>query len=184
MSSTESKLADQLKPQAMTMRLIVGALALGVLSTVVVSVLLRADRGLAEGPLQFELITWFGIIAAPVAVVASRIVPILIVRTARKRMVAGDYRLTYAGADKAYAINESDALAGLYQTTTIVAAALLEGAAFLNVIAFLLEGNPISLGLAIGLAMGILAMYPSGQRIAIWIELQLRLIEEHRQVGK
>ncbi len=82
--------------------------------------------------------------------------------------------MKYAGADKAYAINESDALAGLYQTTTIVAAAFLEGAAFMNVVAFLLEGNPISLGLAIGLAMGILAMFPSGQRIATWVEMQLR----------
>ncbi len=85
MPSTETKLADKLKPQAMTLRLIVGALALGVLSTVAVSVVLRADQGLAPAGLNFEVIAWMGIIFAPVAVVLSRIVPMIMVRTAQNK---------------------------------------------------------------------------------------------------
>ena len=105
----------------------------------------------------------------------SRVVPALMTKTARAKITAGEL-----GAIQ----SESQLLAGQYQSNTIVAAALLEGAAFFNLVAYIIDGHPASLGLGIGLALVILSMFPSTQRMTNWIEQQTRLISEEKMLKR
>ena len=75
-------------------------------------------------------------------------------------------------------------LFGVYQTKTIIGAAMIEGAAFLNLVAYLLEGNPITLGLGLGLAVVIAALFPSPSRVANWIEQRLRLMDDNKMLAR
>jgi hypothetical protein len=80
-------------------------------------------------------------------------------------------------------LGDAGTLYGVYQTKTIVGAALLEGVAFLSITAFLLEGTWIALGVGVGLAVVVLTMFPSAPRAAEWVEGQMRRIQEEQQFG-
>ena len=58
----------------------------------------------------------------------------------------------------------------LFMNQHIVYLGLLEGSAFLNVIAYLIEGNPLCLVLALLLTGRIIASLPTGEKIETWIE--------------
>ena len=69
-----------------------------------------------------------------------------------------------------------------YQTRMIVGAALLEGPAFFLLIAYLIERSPWSLAAAIFMILGVAAHFPTEQRVAEWVEQQMSLLEEERQL--
>ncbi|MCA9179080.1 MAG: hypothetical protein KDB14_31670 [Planctomycetales bacterium] len=74
---------------------------------------------------------------------------------------------------------QREALLSQYTTSKIIGSALLEGAAMLNVVAYFLEANPLSLiiaGILIVILMGII---PSRNRIAEWLDM--RMLEVRRQ---
>jgi hypothetical protein len=61
-------------------------------------------------------------------------------------------------------------------------AALNEGAAMLAGIAYLLERNPIALGLTVLLLLGIAARFPTLPKVEAWVENQgLAVAEKRRQ---
>lgn len=60
----------------------------------------------------------------------------------------------------------AEQLFGVYQTKTIIGLALLEGAAFLNIVAVMVEHNWWSLAVAGGLVFWMLAMFPTQTRVA------------------
>jgi hypothetical protein len=73
-------------------------------------------------------------------------------------------------------------LAVIYQTRTIIAAALLEGAAFFATVAYLIEHKPITLYVAIALAFLILAHIPTLSRFESWLDSESTSIEQMRQM--
>ena len=65
-----------------------------------------------------------------------------------------------------------DSACNIYQTRLIVALALLEGAAFFNLVALVLEHQWWSLAIAGGLVLIMLGDFPTRTRIQHWIETQ------------
>ena len=59
----------------------------------------------------------------------------------------------------------------------IVGAAMVEGAAFLAVFAYLLDRTTLSLALAVVLIAGVTAHFPTRSRVEHWIEGQLQLLD-------
>jgi hypothetical protein len=71
---------------------------------------------------------------------------------------------------------EGDALQyGLYQTRMILRYALLEGAAFFCIIATIIEHNWWTLGVAGGLVLIMLTIFPTRTRVEHWMETQRML---------
>lgn len=182
--SRDGELANRLKPAVRVLRIIVGAMSLGILGFACVVVTVRMARAPEPGEMQ-KLLTPLAIGAALVAVVASRVVPALVVNRSRRQIAAGKFTQSQNTspdgplADVAE-LGDTGKLFSVYQTHTIVAAALLEGAAFLNLVATMLSGSVVTLAVAIMLAMLILAMFPSAQRVAGWIDEQRRLIDDEK----
>jgi hypothetical protein len=109
------------------------------------------------------MLTWVGVGFAALVIVPAIVVP-------RVMTNAGLARLeSYEGDDA------ERALAGLYQSRVIVAQAMPEGAAFFNLVAYLLEGNWVSLGVVGGLLLMMLAQFPTQGRFENWVK---RLREE------
>lgn len=65
-----------------------------------------------------------------------------------------------------------EALYGVYQIKLIVALALLEGAAFFNLVALIIEHHWWSLAIAGGLLLCMLSLYPTRTRVEHWVESQ------------
>ncbi|QDU58415.1 hypothetical protein [Aeoliella mucimassa] len=68
----------------------------------------------------------------------------------------------------------SPATIGTYQSTLIVGCALFEGAAFFNLIAYMLEGQLYSLVIAALLMLCILSRFPTVAKVEEWLEARLR----------
>jgi hypothetical protein len=75
---------------------------------------------------------------------------------------------------------DARSLLPVYQTKTIISAAMFEGLGFFGTIAYLVEGNPISLGLAVLMILGVAGHFPTPGRIVGWVERQLEAIEVER----
>jgi len=73
-----------------------------------------------------------------------------------------------AGQHRSDASDEQ--LGSLFQRQTIVSVALLEGAAFFNIIACMIEHNRWSLAVAGGLVFWMLARFPTQTRVEHWVE--------------
>ena len=99
---------------------------------------------------------------APVALVLSRVMQAVVVKGSRKQIIAG----TYAQPTGSLAeLGERGALFTVYQSSMLIGGALLEGAAFLCITAFLIEGSWPALVLAAGLLLALLAMIPRTERV-------------------
>jgi hypothetical protein len=70
------------------------------------------------------------------------------------------------------------------QSSTIVGAAISEGACFFNLIAYLLEGVPYSLLMAGILVLTILTRFPTVNGVIDWLEREMRLVREEREFGR
>ncbi len=80
--------------------------------------------------------------------------------------------------------NDRERLLAVYLTKTIIGAALLEGGAFANLVAYLLEGQWYSLVFGIALALAIAAGMPTQTGVESWVDRQLRQIEEIRSMPR
>jgi hypothetical protein len=173
-STRDSDLVEKLRPNVLTLRIIVAALATGVLVFAAVAMVIRAGGNMQPRAANLELITIMAIAWTPVGLILSRLVPALMSKTARANIVSG--------AGLAASNSQFDLLTNQYLTNSIIAAALLEGAAFFNLVGYLLEGHPATLGLGIGLALVILSLFPSAPRMTHWIEQQARIIAEEKSL--
>lgn len=157
------------------LQIIHGALAAGVLFFLgIVVLVLREGEFLGKQPWSVTpLITLVAIVFGVAAIVAHIAVPGLLVASQRKAMAKtakteqGDF----------------DGILALYSTQKIVGAALLEGAAFFNTIAYFLEGTAIPLLLALLLVVLILNRIPSRDGMTRWVNAQLVQLREERHLG-
>ena len=118
--------------------------------------------------------------------VARVIVPVQIISAARHRIAKGTWhppQLTQAAEKFLERTGDAGKLSMVYMMRTVVAAALLEGAAFTSIVAYMLEGSTVALGLAVALVAGILLHFPTAPRVAGWIEVQMRRVEEERDIA-
>ena len=65
-------------------------------------------------------------------------------------------------------------LTGVYQSSFITGAAVLEGVAFFNLVAHLTEGQMFSVAAAAVMLVGIWLMIPTRSRLEAWVEDRLR----------
>ena len=131
-------------------QIITGAMVSGVVTFGAIVVF--ALGALTEPPSGF-IIGGAGAVFAGVAFVLHLVIPSLIAAQQSR------------DADK-------ERLYGVYLQKTIIGLAVLEGAAFFNLIACIIEHNWWSLAVAGGLVFWMLAMFPTRTRIEHWAETQ------------
>lgn len=152
---------NQLVQQVRVMQIIVFALAMGVvtLGLVVLLVVGPSERQEVPGK-EFEpFISYVGAAAAVVCTVVGVVLP---------RQMSRQMPHTVE----------------TYQTTLIIGAALFEGPAFLNVMAYMLEGQAFSLAIAAVLLVFILLLFPTASRVEEWIENHRRREEEQQAFNR
>ncbi len=169
--------ADAAK-QARILQIIVAALVMGcfifLLTTLSIG---RAVKPPAQ-PIPLPL-AWIACGVLAVEAIAWMVVMQIITAKARRVIVnAGAKPAAAASQDTEH--RDALLLLPVYQTKTIVSAAMFEGLGFFGTIAYLVEGNPIALGLAVLMIVGVAAHFPTQGRIVGWVERQLEAVEVER----
>jgi hypothetical protein len=163
---------EYLNKLVLTMRVIVAALASGVVLFFFIVLALRGDQAPGQ-PLIAYLAAGVGV----TAFAASVVVPQVMTAPARQSIAAGD---APNGAAVSKEVGDVGRLGALYQTRVIVAGALLEGAAFFNTIAYLFEGQMLTVVVTIALILSIVGQFPTVGRVENWVVSQMEIIEQSR----
>jgi hypothetical protein len=161
-----------LPQRLLVMRIIHAALCMGVVTATAVLAVLRQSSN--QPPPPAPVISWFGIGFAAVAIVLSFVMPRIVVSNWLRQWVATHGPETTGADDEA-------PLWTTYQASLIVGMALLEGAALFQAIAYLSEGQPISLGTVAILLLIMLTRWPTRTGIENWISAQREQIMRMRQ---
>jgi hypothetical protein len=159
-TSNESILTARVR----VMRIIMIAYLTGVTVFAAISLVL----GNRQAPPAVPVVTYTAIAFGAVLLLASAIVPNIVVTTARRKM----NRESPGGIP-------IERWCDVYQTRLIVGAAMLIGPTFLFLIAYLIESNPLNF-LAIVFIIALLMKFPTRSGIERWIEEQRQLCEQEQ----
>jgi hypothetical protein len=154
------------------MRIIIAALCVGILSILALLAWLRTQQ--PQPAPEVPLLSWIGAGFAGFAMIGSMLVPALVVRASRRQLIKETAAPGAAVADLRWWV--------LYQTRMIVGAALLEGAAMYQAIAFFLEGQVWVPPLAIVLFLGVAMRFPTRDGVEQWIETQAEQARQEMQI--
>ena len=156
-----------------TMQIIVFALVAGVVAFGVVAV--SQAWGQPPGdPFLEALAAAF----AFAALVARIVVPPIMVRVGRQQIKASSGRNDTGASDDDHWTSETERqLYGVYQMKLIVGTAILEGAAFFSLYAYMMGRHWWSLCVSAALLAAMLAGFPTQGRVEAWVEEQRRSLE-------
>ena len=145
------------------MQIIAAALIMGVL--MFLGVVLLATAGRIDG--QPEMITMIAAGFAFLMLVNHFVIPPFIVKAQLKQSV---------GSGNHQKSEEEKILAscGIYQTQLIVGFALLEGAAFFNLVAMMVEHCVASIAVVTLLLLVMVAKFPTRDSVSFWVQDKLR----------
>jgi hypothetical protein len=160
---------NQLSQQLMTMRIIAGALCIGVAVFAVIVLALKPSE--AEEP----FLAFLALLVSVACVVAAALLPRMVARSGRHVSADGP-------AGQPPAASRSDAnqvelvtrAMAVHQTRLIVSLAILEGAAFFNLVAYMIEGQLVSVAVAFVLWVLMLVQFPSRPRTEGWVADEVR----------
>jgi hypothetical protein len=163
------------------LQIIVGTIAGGALAFAAVAAVLRSS---GEWPSAREpLLAPLAVGLAAVAIVMWQLLPRSVAARGRRQIAAGGPPPPARGWLAELTGSEEGRLLLLYQSCTILGAAMLEGAALFACVAHLLEDAPGVLGLGVALALLILLVeFPTRGRAARWVAAQQRLLAEERSL--
>jgi hypothetical protein len=76
--------------------------------------------------------------------------------------------------------DELDQLWNAYQTSLIVACAMVEGATFFLLVSYMVEGQPLNLGAAVAMIVVLACHFPTAASAGRWLEAQLDQLRQER----
>jgi hypothetical protein len=186
MSQPERSWQDEVGQHVLTLQIIVAALTLGCVIFLGIVSMVGSPRAAADAS-DLALISWTALGWAGCALVLRMIVPPIVVARGREKILRGVAQPAFPPQEQYQAFLErtGDAgrLFGLYMTRTIVAAAILEGATFFLLIAYLLERNVWAVAAAVAFIFLIASHLPTRHGVVHWVEDQLDLLEHERQLA-
>lgn len=177
--SNSDDVRDPFAGQVRVLQIIVAAITLGplVFLGVVFSIPPKPEAAADK-----TLLTYLGCGLAAAAVVARLLIPPLVATRFRRQIAAGTWPPPDQAANlHATPMDDAGKLCALYTIRTIVAIAILEGAAFFLVTAYQIERNLLALGIAGVLIVTIALHLPTRARVATWVEGQLQRLNDDRQ---
>ena len=171
---------SQIAGQVRVLQIIVAAVTMG--PVVYLGVVFSIAPPLQPAGGGETLLTYLACGMAAASVAAWLLIPPLVSARFRRQIAAGTWPPSVQPAGlQGTPLNDAGKLCAAYNIRTIIAVALLEGAAFFLVTAYQLERNRLALAIAALLIGMILLHMPTRDRVAGWIETQLQRLEDDRQ---
>jgi hypothetical protein len=172
-------------------QIIVGALVLGCVSFLAIVLVIGRPAAQQAGDAGPALLLSYVALSFLVAgIIARLIMPRLAIRAGRHSIARGTFprpasdQLSAAQRAAFEQMGDAGRLLMLFQMKTIIAAAILEGATFFLLIAYMIERYTPVLVIAVAMIAAIAAHMPTSRGVIDWIEDQLRLLREERSLGR
>jgi hypothetical protein len=167
-----------LRAMLTNMRIISAALISGVI--VFMAVVLFVIKGDPQPGLP--LLTYIGLGFGALALVFSFIVPGFMGSSIKQALLEGKRVELPAQFKASQEVGIVGNLLFLFQTRIIIGYAILEGAAFFNLVAYMLERQEVSLAV-VGLLLGaMLIKFPTRGRVEGWLADEIRSLNELRSL--
>jgi hypothetical protein len=159
-------------------------------------VLLAVAVGIGAGEQQpgaddrVSVLTYVAVIVAVASILIRLVVPTAIMTRGRENIVRGNWDLKQEERAPAGLVefleNTGDAgkLWLLFLTRTIVSAAVLEGAAFVCLVAYFIDHSALALAVSVALVLGLALHFPTRGSVVHWIEDQLRIVDHQRGLSR
>jgi hypothetical protein len=173
---------EQLTAPTRQLQIVVGSLTAGCVIFMAIAVVMVAQNGAIGGAADAPIISYVAL-AMGATVVLARIV---IVPAITNRGCAEIARGRGGATDSASDAADGDLmpLLKLYTAKTIVGGALLEGATFVLLISYLVEGQTLNLVVAMAIIVAIAMHFPTRVSVAAWIESKSDRIDQQRRFGR
>ncbi len=180
MSNPSTNASDPITPFLLTLRIIWGALLFAPLMFLGIVVgVMRSGKILAADP--WTVTIPFGVLALAMSagcLLLSAFLPGVLVTNGRKALASG--KPMSSGRTQGLPDGDFGGLLALYNTKTIVALALVEGATFFDVIAFMLEGKAIVLAAVVLLVAVQATRFPTRTGLESWLDDQHAQLQAER----
>ncbi len=155
-----------------TLQIVVLAMTFGCVMFLVIALAVTAGHGRPPAPVLSYAAAGFAVLALVVRTIVPGIVVVQGRRNILQETAAGEPMETWPNK-----------LMRLMMTKTIAAAAILEGATFFLLVAYITEKTPWVLAMAIAWIILLTLHSPTQSRALAWIGGQLRQLEEDRATG-
>ena len=166
-----------LKQTTRICQIIAFALIMGVL--VFAGIILGVGLG-PDQPPETPIVSIVGSAVGLAALPAWMIIPGLVVAGLRRKVVAGEPISNQPGQQYPEETGDVGPLVGVYQAKKIFGFAVLEGAAFINLIAYLLEGQSMNIAIAAGLLCLMMFGFPVQDSVERFVRQELETVEQQR----
>lgn len=171
--SASTQYSDLPPPVARVLQIVTIALSLGIVGFLVV-VLVLHQQGLFPGPApQPPIIPLAAVLQFVMIFAVWLFLPAILLRQGVIRIAR----------DQPDALRDTQKLLNLKHTSQIVGCALLEGAAYMALIGYLMERQAYTLGIGLTCLLLILVTFPTHDRIKHWLMVQQDRLEELRRLG-
>jgi hypothetical protein len=171
-----------LKKNLRPMQIIVAAFAAGVLAFMGVMPFFPAGGG-EDGPANSAVMQYIGLGLTIAAVLAWVIVPSFVAARLRQAIADGKPFTNRPTVPAPPEIGDVRPVVEMYQTRLLLSAAILEGAAFFNLVIYMCERQPLNLALAGALVFILLTQMPTLGRWQSWTESELATLKQLRAMG-
>jgi hypothetical protein len=186
---------DAIRSATLQGQIILGALVAGLVMFLVISTIIiigltprpaAADgRGAVAAESPLPIITYVAVAFGATLLPMSFVVPSLVAKQQRRALASAGMTASASpaptrGGQSNAAMAPLTGLPAAFLSQLIIGAAINEGAAFLALVAYLLEKNPIALAMAVVLIAGVIARFPTAGRVERWIEQQQEKLREEQ----
>jgi len=177
----DSQQEEQIRAVTLTSQLIVTALVLGLLGFACLAIYMGMDAGNEDEENQY-ITTMIAAAFTAVAFFAASLVPRFVRKSMRQTILGNGRFNNNISAQRAVEMGPVKLLTISYLTSTIAGMAILESAAFMNLVAYLFEQQLLSLLCAALLIVTILSKFPTRSSVENWIRTELKTIDDLRSL--
>ncbi len=154
-----------------TLRIIVDAMAAGLVIFLIVAVVIVRSNGsikhFGEGP---PIVTYVAIATAVINLLVRMVIPRIVVTTMRRKLAQAPPE---GGS-------EATELLKIYHVRTVICSALIEGPALFTVVAYMTEASLLAVYASILLAVILASHWPTRSGVMDWVDQQQHQLEQER----
>lgn len=154
-----------------SLRLVLGAMAAGSVVFLVVAAVVRETGQIEESETK-PMLTYLACGYAALSLVLRMVLPPLVAGAANRRDAASPVDVPPRDSGVGDDADDLAPYRGGFTVRTIMSAAIVEGAAFFAVVAYMLEGMAVSLAVAAVMVVVLLAQWPTQRRFESWAARQ------------
>lgn len=186
MAQQQSSWREEIGPFVRTQQIIVLALTAGLLTFSAVAYF-AASRGKAPAAGELPILTLAALAFAVMAVSARLLVIQVLTRAQRTRIAAGK-GVPDSAADPRnegmvqlhQRFGDAGLVIAVHQMRTILSAAILEGAGFFCLVAYMIEHSPWTLAMGLAVALAVCLHFPTQNGMIHWVEDELKRVDDAR----